>query len=131
MIDLPLGPPFVALTLSGVRQSPDDVGPGDPDHFMVVRYLDSAPVVLTLGTPEVVPGTGVRHEYRCDGVALWDDLEHDEATRRPVYFTRGLVERARRSDGVCPPIPTTVVADAVDQVMNDRRAREAEALELE
>lgn len=131
MIDQPAGPPFLGLPVRGVRQELDDVGADDPQYHEVLRYLDSCAVVLTLGTPWERPGGGLVREYRCDGVSLWDDVEHHEAMSRPVFFARTLVERAGRHHGVGPRLSETTRDDAVAQILAERGERQMAALERE
>lgn len=125
-IDQPVGPPFLVLPISPVRQRSDDVSTGDEDYFVVTRYLDSAPVVLTLGSAELATGGGWRTEFRTDGVCIWDNLEHDQVLRRPVFFAYALAERARRSYGVCPVLSEDVIEAATAQVLAELRMREYE-----
>jgi hypothetical protein len=117
MIFEPYGTPFFALPVMGVRQSFDDVGPDDELFYLVVRYLDSSPVVLTLGTPVTLPGGRIRRSYRTDGISLWDNITHDDAVSGQGWFSRELVERAVRNDGVCTPVSGEILDEAVAQVL--------------
>jgi hypothetical protein len=126
MIPNASGPPFLALSVNGLRQNFDDVGPEDELFHLVVRYLDSSPVVLTLGTPVTLPGGRVRSSYRTDGISLWDNILHDDAVKGRCFFSRELCARAQRNYGVCPSVSPVILDDAVAQILVESRPSTAE-----
>lgn len=74
------------------------------DYFLVLRYLDSAPVVQEFPSPRFFAGRGAVRCFRCDGLYLWDDLEHSLVQSAQVTFRPSLVERAKHHSGVVSPL---------------------------
>jgi len=99
---------FEALPLDVLCHSVDSLRPSDEerkeDYFAVMRYLDSAPVILELATERVVAGWGTVRRFYSDGLFLWDDLEMAASLSGDAGFRRRLVLRALDHHGVCPPL---------------------------
>ena len=105
---------FEALPLDRSPATTESTGPDDGDDFFVVlRYLDSAPVVVEFPTPRVIAGRGEVRSFRSDGTYLWDNLEHDSALSSLARFKRPLVLRALAADGVSPRLDDEKRRDVV------------------
>ena len=99
---------FESLPLDPMCHSVDSLRPSDAasteDYFAVMRYLDSAPVILELATERVVAGRGTVRRFHSDGRFVWDDQEHTAAISGEAGFRRLLVRHALDHHGVCPAL---------------------------
>lgn len=95
------------LPIAGSVDPETTTGPESPDdYFCVVRYLESAPVVLSVEPPLLLPNQRTLSAFCSDGRYLWEDRELAEIVSSELRFRRALVERARDNSGVCPALST-------------------------
>jgi hypothetical protein len=104
---------FSSLPLDGAASNNDTIGPDSgSDYFVVIRYLESSPVVLKVEPPEIHPDIEILSAYYSDGKYIWDNLEYTTIRNGGLRFRHQLVERAKEAFGVCGPLSEEVLHSA-------------------
>lgn len=104
---------FFSLPLAGPELTERSLGPGDGEsYFAVVRYLESAPVVLRVDPPQKDSSGRTIKTFHSDGKYLWGDYEINDIVLGHLRFRPALVEHVLSSTGVCPALSDSTRREA-------------------